>query len=91
MFQVFLHPSSGVQKTVVTATGMVICPGELGGGKGKKLKSIGWTGSYYIPTYTFQRFLPFTPPNSPGYMTILVAVTTVSCTPDDGCKNTRNM
>jgi hypothetical protein len=30
-----LHPSSGVQENVVTATGMVISPGELGGVKGK--------------------------------------------------------
>jgi hypothetical protein len=30
-----LHPSSGVQETVVTATGMVIYPRELGGVMGK--------------------------------------------------------
>jgi hypothetical protein len=29
------HPSSGVQETVVTSTGIVIYPGELGGVKGK--------------------------------------------------------
>jgi hypothetical protein len=35
MFRVSLHPSSGVQETVVAATGIVIYPGELGILKGK--------------------------------------------------------
>jgi hypothetical protein len=35
MFRVLLHPSSGVQETVVTGTGTVIYPGEVGGVKGK--------------------------------------------------------
>jgi hypothetical protein len=36
MFRASLHPSSGVQETVVTATGMVIYPGELGSVKVKQ-------------------------------------------------------
>jgi hypothetical protein len=35
MFWVSLHPSSGVQETVVTATGMVKYPNELEGVEGK--------------------------------------------------------
>jgi hypothetical protein len=53
------------------------------------LAMLEWSGclsnKYYLTVFTF------TPPNSPGYMTIPVAVTTVSYTPDDGCKSTQNM
>jgi hypothetical protein len=35
VFRVLLHPSSGVQETVVTATGMVMYPGAFEGLKGK--------------------------------------------------------
>jgi hypothetical protein len=35
MFRVFLNPSSVVQETVVTATGVVIYPGALGGVQSK--------------------------------------------------------
>jgi hypothetical protein len=40
MFRVPLHLSVGVQETVVTATGMAIYPGELGGVKVKNILKV---------------------------------------------------